>query len=135
MLSAQRVEEIFLDCLFNDDEDTADHVECEGILHTAWFHPGRLETNRTEIGALLDELPEPFHEAGGGGWSFLNACNDKNNVQWTGFHQTMERLFLLGIGIGRAQWLLPRNMWSAFPGGMPYVVVKTETAVDAQPAE
>jgi hypothetical protein len=33
----------------------------------------------------------------------------------------MEMLFCLGIGMGLAKWLLPKNMWSALPGGMPYV--------------
>ena len=54
----------------------------------------------------------------------MNACMDKSGRQWTGMHLTMEYLFLLGIAIGEVEYLLPREMWEAFPGGMPYLVVK-----------
>jgi len=27
---------------------------------------------------------------------------------------------------GIVNWLMPREMWSAFPGNMPYVVIKQE---------
>lgn len=73
---------------------------------------------------MLDKLPEQFHEATGGGWSFLNACNDRHGNQWTGLHQRMEQLFQLGIALGRVSYCLPREFWSAMPGGVPYIVVK-----------
>ena len=51
-------------------------------------------------------------------------CNDKDGNQWTGFHQRMEQLLMLGIGLGLMEIQVPRNLWEAFPGGMPYVVFK-----------
>jgi hypothetical protein len=124
VLDPQRVEAIFMDCLFKEGEDTSKHVKAEGIVSIVGFHPERLEGHTTEIVALLDELPNEFKKSGGGGWSFLNACNDKHGNQWTGMHLRMEQLFQLGIGIGRVKSLMPREMWSALPGGMPYYVIE-----------
>ena len=122
-LKAEDVCRIFLECLFKEDEDTNQHVMVDGITSSLIFHPGRLENHRTEIEAMLDELPEEFHKTSGGGWSFLQACNDKHGNQWTGLHRTMEQLFQLGIGIGRVKCLLPKELWRVLPGGMPYYMV------------
>lgn len=124
VLNPQRVEEIFLDCLFRDGEDTSSHVKAEGIMANVGFHPERLEKHREEIEAMLTELPDEFRESGGGGWSFLNACMDRHGNQWTGVHQTMDQLFTLGIAIEKVSFQLPREMWNVLPGGMPYLVVK-----------
>ncbi len=123
VLSAERVEEIFRDCLFRDGEDTSNHVVAEGITRNVGFHPDRLNGHKAEIEQMLDELPDGFKRSGGGGWSFLNACEDKHGNQWTGLHQTMEQLFQLGIAIGKAEYQLPRDMWSTLPGGMPYLII------------
>lgn len=120
------------DCLYNDDEIRPEAegeapegaVVVDGILNPFALHPQRLESHRAEVGQMLLGLPHEFMQSGGGGWSFLNACQDRNDVQWTGLHRTMDFLFVLGVGLGYAAYLLPREMWSAFPGGMPYVVVK-----------
>ena len=120
MIDPERVNAIFMDCLFKDGEDTSNHVKAEGITKNVGFHPDRLESHKAEIEAMLDELPEQFKESVGGGWSFLNACNDKHGNQWTGFHQRMEQLFQLGIGIGKVKCQLPREIWSVLPGGVPY---------------
>ncbi len=123
MINPERVNTIFMDCLFNDGEDTSNHVKAEGITQNVGFHPERLESHRAEIEEMLDELPDEFKESGGGGISFLNACNDKLGNQWTGLHQRMEQLLQLGIAIGKVKCLIPREMWSALPGGMPYYTV------------
>ena len=36
----------------------------------------------------------------------------------------MDELFQLGVTLDLAAYQLPREMWSVFPGGVPYVVVK-----------
>lgn len=123
VLTADRVEEIFRACLFTDDEDMTEHVRVEGIVNPYGFHPGRLAGHAEEIGAMLGELPDSFKRDGGGGMSFLNACEDRHGRQWTGLHQTMDRLFALGMGVGKVELLMPREMWAVLPGGMPYYVV------------
>ena len=72
---------------------------------------------------MLGELPDEFHQVGGGGWSFLNACNNRHGELWTGEHRIMELLVMLGIGIGRVRFVMPRDLWSEMPGGMPYFMV------------
>jgi hypothetical protein len=131
MINANRVTEIFMACLFAEGEDTTNHVPAEGIVNSVGFHPTRLETHAEEVKSMLDELPTAFHKSGGGGWSFLQACNDRNDEQWTGTHQVMEQLFQLGIGIKCVTLLAPREMWSMLPGGMPYYIVDTTSPASA----
>ncbi len=125
-LTSENVEKVFEDCLFKDGEDTKDHVKAEGIVATIGFHPLRLQEHKADVRAMLNCLPENFHQNKGGGWSFLNACCDKTGSQWTDLHQRMEQLFQLGLALKLAKWQLPREMWKMFPGGMPYVVVNLE---------
>lgn len=128
VLTADRVEQIFLDCLFRDDENTDAPVIAQGILNNFGFHAERLAGHREEIGAMLRELPTEFQQDGGGGMSFLNACMDRHGNQWTGLHQTQDHLFSLGVATGQAKALFPRDMWSILPGGMPYYVVPSADA-------
>lgn len=136
LIDADRVRAIFVDCLYEDSTVTtfrsegisggaipADAVSVKGILAAYILNPAKLEEHRSEITAMLLALPEPFMKSKGGGWSFLNACQDRSGEQWTGFHQTMDQLFTLGLGIGRVKNLMPREVWSALPGGMPYYMV------------
>jgi hypothetical protein len=122
-LNSERVEAIFMECLFQEGEDTTGYISALGIRSDVGFHPQRLQSHRQEIEAMLDELPNEFKKSSGGGSSFLHACNDKHGNQWTDLHQRMEQLVQLGFGIGKVQYQLPRAMWSFLPGGMPYIVI------------
>ncbi len=122
MIDPNRVKEIFMDSLFRDGENTDKHVKAEGIMCTVGFHPERIESHRAEVESMLSQLPDDFKTSGGGGMSFLNACMDKEGNHWAE-HPTMEKLFQLGIALGKVKYCLPREMWSAFPGGMPYVSI------------
>src|SRR4030067_2795169 len=129
MIDPTEVEKIFTDCLFKDEEikdGIIEPVVVEGIMNKFGLHPERLKSHAKEVAAMLEELPEQFHRksekhpSGGDGWSFLNACNTKDGEQWTGFHRTMELLFVLGIGLGYVDCPMPRDMWMILPGGVPY---------------
>ncbi len=122
-LTPQAVDTLARECLFAADEPKDDPLIVEGITTRYGFHPGRVAERTDAIAALLAELPHEFQTTGGGGWSFLNACNDKHGRLWTGEHRVMEALLCLGIAAGKARWQLPRELWSALPGGMPYVSV------------
>lgn len=122
-LNSERVETIFMECLFQEGEDTTGYIPALGIRSDVRFHPQRLQSHRQEIEAMLYELPNEFKKSSGGGSSFLHACNDKHGNQWTDLHQRMEQLVQLGFGIGKVQYQLPRAMWSFLPGGMPYIVI------------
>lgn len=125
-LTAEAVDAIVEACLFEPGEPRESQVEVEAVVHTYHFHPGRIAAHTAEISALLAELPVAFRagEPGGGGWTFLNACDDRHGRQWTGLHIKVEALFALGIAVGKARWLMPREMWDVLPGGMPYVAVE-----------
>jgi len=123
VLTAEKVTQIFRDCLFVEGESTENHVLVEGLQLNIGFNPVKLEKHKEQIVFMLQELPESFQQAGGGGMSFLNACEDKHGYQWTGVHRTMDELFMLGAGINRVKELVPRHICSTLPGGMPYYVV------------
>ena len=123
ILTSDNVSKVFDKCMFKKGEPTEGFIQAEGIVNKFGFNPERLEESRNEIESMLYELPDEFKSSSGGGWSFLNACNDKRGNQWTGLHQTMEKLFVLGIAIGKVKSLMPRELWTVMPGGMPYYVV------------
>ena len=123
------VEKAFMDCLFRDEEITPGQVPegavlVDGIVGRFGFHPGRLASHTEEVTNWLLALNHTFRKSKGGGWSFLNACEDEDGNQWTGLHQRMEQLFALGLGLDLVTLLIPRELWSALPGGMPYFAVK-----------
>ena len=129
-LTRQNVDQVVQDCRWNDVETVDQAQVVEGIAHNVGFSPPRLEEHVEDIEDMLSQLPRQFNEGDeGGGWSFLNACNREDGVQWTGLHLQMEMLFLLGIGIGKVHWMLPRDVWRALPGGVPYVVIRTDREV------
>lgn len=124
ILTPDKVEDIFIDCLFKHGEYNENRVVARGVVETSWFHPERLESHRAEIEMLLNELPEEFRkDSASGGASFLEACYDKHGNLWTGLHRTMERLFQLGIAIGKVECLAPPDLWTILPGGMPYFAI------------
>ena len=122
-LTAENVTEIFTDCLFRNGENTDNAKIVDGIMNNFGFHPDRIEKHKDDIYSMLKQLPEQFHSGKGEGWSFLNACNDKNGRQWAGLHKTIEQLFVIGIACNKVKCLLPKHMWSALYGGMPYYTV------------
>lgn len=117
-LTAENVEKVFKDCL--RDEPSTDSTEpTDMIMFKAYLDTtGHEEDIRT----MLDQLDDSFKQTGGNGMSFLKAAYTKDGHHW-GEHQNMAILFGLGIAAGLAKWTLPKDMWSSFPGGMPYVTI------------
>lgn len=133
LIDATRIDVIIRDCLYRAEELTEpgkapeDAVIVDALTQKFGFHPQRLEGYRAEVWQLCQQLPTAFHEDTGGGWSFLNMCMDKEENLW-GQHRDCEALLALAVGLSIMTILLPREMWGAFPGGMPYVMVQRETA-------
>ncbi len=126
-LTSSDVEKIFIDCLFSEGENTSESVIVEGVRSNMGFHPDRILEHREEIINLVNELPDDFRAGSkAGGQSFLNAMVDKYNNHW-GEHQSVEQLVCLGLAVGVIKYLMPKEMWTMLPGGMPYFQV-----VDAQ---
>lgn len=121
-LTAQNVSETFMNCLFKEGENTENHIVAEGVMIKVGFHPERLKEATPKIEAMVNELPDEFKPNSGGGMLFLNACMDNKGNHWAE-HSTIDQLVCLGIASGKLQYLMPREMWSVLPGGMPYLVV------------
>ncbi len=121
-LTAENVNKIFVNCLFNEGEDTTNHVPAHGVMLKTGFHPQRLKDSEADIGAMLDCLSNDFKTGGGGGMSFLNMCVDKDGVHW-GEHKNMDELLTLGLATKKIQYLMPREEWQNLPGNMPYLVI------------
>jgi len=136
-LTATNVHDLFVDCLYQDGElEGHKHEEgkvpdgcivAEGIMVNVGFNPDRLEKAKPAIKEMLNCLPDSFHRTGGGGMSFLNMCVDKDGTQW-GEHRTMDELLCLSLATGMGKFCMSRDMWSSFPGGMPYIMFDTEAA-------
>lgn len=111
-----------MNCLFKEGENTENHIVAEGVMTKVGFHTERLKEATAKIGAMVNELLDEFKPNGGGGMSFMNACMDKNGNHWAE-HSTIDQLVCLGIASGKLKYLMPREMWTVLPCGMPYLVV------------
>ena len=122
-LSAKNVQAVFEKCL-SVSQGELDLLPVEG-LGLGWFalRKSKIDEHAEDIYSMLKELPLEFQKHGGGGMSFLNACNNNAGEQWTGLHRRMEELFVLGIAANKVKSVMPRELWSALPGGMPYYMV------------
>jgi len=127
-LTANNVREIVEFCLYKKEENVEkgkipkEAIAVEGVVNSFGFHPKRIDEKVEDIVSMLHELPVKFMQDEGGGWSFLNAFETKNGVHW-GEHINIDELICLGIAIRKVKFSLPREMWKALPGGMPYFVV------------
>ncbi|HSX33484.1 MAG TPA: hypothetical protein VLF91_04060 [Candidatus Saccharimonadales bacterium] len=128
-LSAERVREIFADSLTRVSDAATQPVTAEGVSRIAEFHPGRLESHRQEIAALLAELPGEFHEGRGNGASFANARVDRHGNEWSTDQGTTEKLLLLGLATEQVAYTLQRELWAdLLQDGQPHFVVKKPPA-------
>lgn len=124
-LTSKNVDSIFMDCLFEEDteENKKKAIMVEGIISKFGLNPDAIKKHKGDVYSMLKQLPKMFQKNGGGGWSFLNACNREDGTQWTGLHATMEQLVVLGIASGYVKYTMPREMWKVLPGGVPYFSV------------
>lgn len=125
MSYAARVNEIFLACLFSEeeiaglDEDKIEASRVPGITVTVGFNPKRLNENKPYVKALVEEIVPPAFFAQDGA-SFFGLAETRTGDLWAE-HQTMQEFMLLAIGCGYAKYVVPKPAWRLLPGGMPYV--------------
>ena len=127
-LTPEAVETTAARMLYEEHPDPIpdDAVLVDAIVGQYGFDPTRIERQKPSVAALLLELDDSFQKTGGGGTSFLNACNDRHGRQWTGLHAQMALLFAAGEACGLVKCLMPRELWEVLPGGMPYYQVDDE---------
>lgn len=126
-LTSENVEAIFKDCLTDERIFIV-----QGVVISASFDRKKVETHEEEIMQMLMQLPAQFHRPGGCGWTFLNMCIDRDGNQWTDFHQMQDKLVCLGRAIGAVEFVMPRDLWKVFPGGMPYIVINDNYNIAAK---
>lgn len=136
MSPCKRIHDILVDCLYNKEEikDPTKVPEgavlVNGITQNLGFEPTRLQGHKEEILKLAREIVTDDFLEDKGGMTFLNLCMDREGNQW-GEHRNMEQLLLLCMAIGKAKILLPREMWKALHGGMPYISFDLKEEVPA----
>jgi hypothetical protein len=129
MTRAERVNSIFRACLFQDDEivngkPVVDPVVTDLVSMTVGFHPQRLEQNRAAVVEIAKEVfSDDFYEDRGGGHSFLQVPFDREGHHWCE-HRTAEQLVGLCVALDFAAYPLPKSLWAALPGGVPYIIVR-----------
>ncbi len=119
-LTAQNVNNVFLECLANKHEEM---TVVEGVKIKAGFNLAKIKENHCKIHSMLECLDDNFFAGAGGGWTFLKICADKHGTLWTGDHSQCDRLICLGIAANLLTFTLPRDLWSVLPGEMPYITV------------
>lgn len=121
-ISSKRVREMTKDSLFkliDIDRTLKEPLVVKAIERTYRFHPDRVASHELEVSSMLHELPEIFKN----GYSFDDMAYDKLGRRWTNYQSTMEDLMSLGIATGQVSYVMPRDFWSAFPGGVPFIQI------------
>ncbi len=128
MIDAKEINIIFRACLFKEEEiidgkPPEGFLDIDGVRSHVGFHPDRVQQYKSRIEYFLSEIHPDFSSQEAGGTSFVNLPFDKEGTQW-GEHQNADELLILGLAIDRFEYLMPREIWSALPGGMPYIRLK-----------
>jgi len=135
-LTSKNVTDVFMDCLFTDEEaktidvDAGNFLKGLGVITRVGFNIERTTKHKQDVIDMLDCLPDSFKASGGGGMSFLNMCNDINDEQWTGEHRVMDQLICLAVALDIGSLMLT-ELQSVLPGGVPYFVYKNTSNVVA----
>lgn len=139
MIDANRLQDILFACLLGEDlrdeinqakeEDKEKARELlhkhnvkmvEGLLSKFVLRIDEVEKHREEIQGFISQLSPDFSKHKGGGTSFLNLCFTAKGEQW-GEHRSGEILVVLAIALDLAGYCLPKEIWGALPGGVPYI--------------
>lgn len=96
-------------------------IPVRGIARNFMFDAEKIEKNREDIASLLSHTDPGFHKDTGGGATFMRLSVDKSEKIW-GSQQTAEVLMCLAIAARYGSYCMPRDLWGALPGGVPYVV-------------
>jgi hypothetical protein len=138
MLNTAKINEIAKDVFFYDSElvnantDNAKPkpglsvTEVKGVTAVFCFHAERLLKHKSELVAMIDELPPEFIAGEGEGAPFLNVGTDKNGRCWASNPKCMEVFCAMCIGLNLAKWRLAHEFWAMFPGRVPYIVFSKE---------
>jgi hypothetical protein len=112
-LTADNVEQVFVNCLFRTDEDPSKKISIEGVNTHVSFNVDKLELHKQDIESMLLNVHPSFMCNGPDkGWCFANFCLDKHEQLWTGLHVVADYLLCMGLAIKKVQFLTPRYVWA-----------------------
>lgn len=144
-LDVEHVRELYVECTFRPEDEPDTCVLVQGYCAVGAFHQGRLCACEPRIIALLAQLPDTFMAGWpqGGGDSLGQAHHTCDGRAWTEEYSQqpmhrkfghashpVEQLLLLGLATGRVVFLIPRQYQDLLAGGMPYIVIRSDTPPD-----
>lgn len=104
MIYAERVEAIYLDCLYRMDDETRMYwtvINPNGV-HVG-FNPARVGQHLADIESILSMFPPKFYEVNGPGAPLSEACHDYTGKMWASDLDQVVMIFVLGMAIGRVK--------------------------------
>lgn len=136
-LNVANVRAIMMDCIPNEQPDVkvedavpvnefcstlGDYTLVYGISSSFGFTTAKINEHKEDIHSMLKQLHPTFQHDNGGGWSFIYSTQNDKEDTWGGQNDS-QALMCLGIAAGVVTVSLPREMWSALPGSVPYFSV------------
>ena len=104
MIYAERVESIYLDCLYSfSDEERLYWTVINPDSARIALHPARVGSHLGEIEAILEMFPVKFYAVNGPGAPISDACYDRSGNIWTSDISYVNKIFVLGVAIGRVR--------------------------------
>lgn len=123
-LTEDGVKGLWQHCL-NKPGDKSETVTVQSAVNEGAFvlNKGRLQGNRAVIRDYLARLPEKFRREPHG-WSLLDAVTAQDGTRWTNDPTMADKLIMLGVAVGLAEFRGAREKWRMEPGGMPLVLLR-----------
>lgn len=104
MIFAERVEAIYLDCLYRmDDETRMFWTVINPIGVHIGLNPARVGSHLAEIESILAMFMPQFYEVNGPGAPLSDACYDYTGKMWASNLDMVHMIFVLGVAIGRVK--------------------------------
>ena len=105
MLVPERVEAIYLECLYRYDDTTRKILTVISPIELhVLLHPDKIRTHKAEIESMLAMLPSVFHIENGDGAPISCARRTCSGEVWTMNTDTVNMVLVLGMAIDRV-WL------------------------------
>ena len=110
----------FMDCIFQEDEDTQHKIEVEGNFCSYTFHPQRLEEKRNLVSSILALIQKSFKT---GDLSFCLWYTD-DGKQWTDNFMVIEQLMTMSLGLNLMEYCTPEDFSIPSSKNSPFVRIK-----------
>lgn len=123
VLTPERVEEVFRNCMRRKTDTKDDLVRAEGQILPYGFSRTRLDEHSDTIRAFLAELPGELHESTGTGGNIRQAHHKSDGSTWTDEYLVVEHLVALGTATEMIRWLYPSSWRAMFECGLPVFVI------------